>query len=277
MKQKTHVKPLVKWAGGKRQLLNEIRKYIPAKLNRYYEPFLGGGAVWFDLQPDTFVVNDLNADIMNVYQVVKTDVDALIAELKTHKNDAAHYDRIRRRDRNPAFNTSDPVQRAARLLYLNKTCFNGLFRVNRQGYFNVSFGNYKKPDILNEATLRAVSQYLNETEGTILTGDFAEAVRCASRESFVYFDPPYVPLDHKPSFTGYTATGFGPAEQHRLKAVCDDLTQRGCKFLLSNSSTEFIHDLYQKYRIVTVQAKRSINRVADQRGNVEEVLIRNYD
>ncbi len=277
MKQKNGLKPLVKWAGGKRQLLNKIRQYIPDKLTRYYEPFLGGGAVWFDLRPEKFVVNDLNANIMNVYQVVRTDVDALIAELKTHKNDAAYYYRIRQRDRSPAFTTSSPVERAARLLYLNKTCFNGLFRVNRQGYFNVSFGNYKKPDMLNEATLRAVSRYLNETEGVLLSGDFAEAIQCANRESFVYLDPPYDPLSDKPSFTGYTATGFDPQEQYRLKTVCDELNRRGCKFLLSNSSTEFIHDLYKKYRIVTVKAKRSINCVADQRGNVEEVLIRNYD
>lgn len=277
MKKNKLLKPFVKWAGGKRQLLDEIRKYVPKRITCYYEPFLGGGAVWFDLQPKKYVVNDINAEMINVYQVIKTNIDELLEELQIHKNEAEYFYKIRELDRTPEFNLQSPAKRAARIIYLNKTCFNGLFRVNSQGFFNVPFGSYKNPDIINEITLRAVHKYFNETEGTVLHGDFADSVKTATKGSFIYFDPPYDPVSDSSSFTGYTLDGFGRDEQIRLKLLCDDLHKKGCKFLLSNSSTEFIRDLYKDYRIEIVQANRAINSVAAGRGRVDEVLIRNYE
>lgn len=271
------VKPFVKWAGGKRQLMDEIRKYIPKRISIYYEPFLGGGAVWFELQPKKYVVNDINKEMINVYRTIKTDVDALITELKTHRNEPEIFYQVREMDRTPEYQELTPVQRAARIIYLNKTCFNGLFRVNSQGYFNVPFGNYKNPDIINEITLRAVHKFLNESEGDIFNEDFEVVMKGAKKGSFVYLDPPYDPVSDSSSFTGYTLDGFGRAEQIRLKNACDELHAKGCKFLLSNSSTPFIRELYADYHVITVQANRNINANGNGRGRIDEVLIMNYE
>jgi DNA adenine methylase len=269
------VKPFVKWAGGKRQLMDEIRKYIPKSISTYYEPFLGGGAVWFELQPKTYVVNDINSEMINVYRTIQTDVDALIAELKQFRNEEEVFYQVREQDRAPEFQNLSSVQRAARIIYLNKTCFNGLFRVNSQGFFNVPFGRYKNPDIVNEATLRAVNSYLKKAKGEIRNVDFAEAVADAQPGSFIYLDPPYDPVSDTSSFTGYTLDGFGRREQERLKRLCDDLHNRGCQFLVSNSATPFIKELYADYNVEIVQANRAINSVGANRGRVDEVLIWN--
>jgi DNA adenine methylase len=273
------LKPFVKWAGGKRQLLAEIRKYTPKNISntRYYEPFLGGGAVLFDLQPKKFTVSDTNSEMINVYEVVKTNVENLINELKQYKNEPTFFYKIRELDRAPDFNKLSSTKRAARIIYLNKTCFNGLFRVNSQGQFNVPFGNYKNPAIVNEITLRSVSKYLNETDAAILNSDFEEAVKDAKKGNFIYLDPPYDPVSDSSSFTGYTLNGFGKDEQQRLKNVCDELNSRGCRFLLSNSATNFILDLYSGYRIDLVKANRNINSIGTNRGAIDEVLIRNYE
>lgn len=278
-KNKKHkfVKPFVKWAGGKRQLLPEIRKYIPKKITTYYEPFVGGGAVLFDLKPKKFVINDVNSEIINVYQIIKTDVKALIEELKTYKNEADFYYEKRSLDRTKAYKTLSPVKKAARIIFLNKTCFNGLFRVNSQGQFNVPFGNYKKPNIVNEVTLKAVSNYLNESNGIILNKDFTQALEGIEKSSFVYFDPPYDPISDSSSFTGYTLNGFDRTYQQKLKALCDELNKKNCKFLLSNSATDFIKKIYKDYKIEIVRVPRSINSVASKRGKIDEVLIRNYE
>ena len=271
------VKPFVKWAGGKRQLMDEIRKYIPAGISTYYEPFLGGGAVWFELQPKRYVVNDINKEMINVYRTIKTDVEALITELKTHVNEPEVFYQVRELDRTPEYQNMTPIQKAARIIYLNKTCFNGLFRVNSQGYFNVPFGNYKNPDIINEITLRAVHNFLNASEGEILNEDFEVVMKGAKKGSFVYLDPPYDPVSDSSSFTGYTLDGFGRKEQIRLKNACDELHKKGCKFLLSNSSTPFIRELYAEYHIQTVQANRNINANGSGRGRIDEVLVMNYE
>ena len=269
------VKPFVKWAGGKRQLMDEILKYVPKSISTYYEPFLGGGAVWFELQPKTYVVNDINSEMINVYRTIQTDVDALIAELKQFRNEEETFYQVREQDRSPEFQNLSSVQRAARIIFLNKTCFNGLFRVNSQGFFNVPFGRYKNPDITNEATLRAVNSYLKKAKGEIRNVDFAEAVADAQPGSFIYLDPPYDPVSDSSSFTGYTLDGFGRQEQERLKRLCDDLHNRGCQFLVSNSATPFIKELYADYNIEIVQANRAINSVGANRGRVDEVLIWN--
>ena len=271
------VQPFVKWAGGKRQLLCEIRKYIPKQITTYYEPFVGGGAVLLDLQPKKAVINDINSDVINVYETIRDDVEGVIKKLRIHKNEKAYYYKIREQDRTKRFDNFSNVTQAARIIYLNKTCYNGLFRVNSQGQFNVPFGRYKNPQIVNEVVLRAVSRYLNEAEIKFLSIDFSEAVKNIKKSGFVYFYPPYDPISDTSSFTGYTLNGFDKEQQLKLKESCDNLNSRGCKFLLSNSATPFILNLYKHYNIEIVEVSRSINSVASGRGKIKEVLVRNYE
>lgn len=277
MKKNKLVMPVVKWVGGKRQIIDDIKKYIP-KFDSYYEPFLGGGAVLLELQPNKATVNDINSDLINMYTIIKTNVDGLIEDLRKHRNDEEYFYSIRELDRNKEkYYDLSPVEKASRIIYLNKTCYNGLFRVNRAGEFNTPFGNYKNPNIVNEITLRAVSNYLNKANITFLCTDFVRALDKASEGSFVYLDPPYDPVSDSANFTGYDKGGFSRDEQLRLKEVCDDLHKKGVKFLLSNSSTKFIKDLYINYKIEIIQAKRIINSKSDKRGEIDEVLVRNYD
>ncbi len=271
------LQPFVKWAGGKRQLLEPIKRHIPKNANVYFEPFLGGGAILFGIQPQRAIVNDINAQLVATYEVVRDYVDELIEDLSVHKNEKNYFYALRAVDRQLEYQDWSPVQKASRLIFLNRTCFNGLFRVNSQGHFNVPFGSYKNPNIVNEVVLRAVSQYLRTNDIHFLSGDFSAAVSQAKKGDFVYFDPPYDPVSDTAFFTNYSLHGFGREEQVRLKTVVDDLTKRGCKVLLSNSSTAFIRDLYRDYEIVTVQAKRAINSDVDGRGTVDEVLVMNYD
>ena len=271
------VQPFVKWAGGKRQLLCEIRKYIPKQITTYYEPFVGGGAVLLDLQPRKAVINDINSDVINVYETIRDNVEGVIKKLRTHKNEKEYYYKIREQDRTKRFDNFSNVTQAARIIYLNKTCYNGLFRVNSQGQFNVPFGRYKKPQIINEIVLRAVSRYLNESEIKLLSIDFSETVKNIKKGGFVYFDPPYDPISDTSSFTGYTLNGFDKKEQLRLKELCDDLNRRGNKFLLSNSATPYIMELYKNYIIEIVRVNRPINSDSTKRGKIDEVLVRNYE
>jgi DNA adenine methylase len=278
MKKNRLVSPVLKWVGGKRQLIHEIEKYIPLKYTTYYEPFIGGGAILFHLQPKKAIVNDVNSELVNLYKVIKDDVEALILDLAKHRNEEDYFYDIREWDRDKErYSSLNNIEKASRMIYLNKTCYNGLFRVNRAGEFNTPFGNYKNPNIINEITLRAVSNYFNNSEITFLNVDFDEAVRGIRKGSFVYFDPPYDPVSNSANFTGYDKGGFDREEQKRLKLLCDALNDRGVKFLLSNSSTDFIRDLYKDYKIEIIQAKRAINSKADLRGDVDEVLVRNYE
>lgn len=271
------VSPVVKWVGGKRQLLNEITPLLPKRITSYCEPFLGGGAVLFSIQPSKAIVNDLNTDLITVYEVIRDDVEALIDSLKKHDNTSDYFYSIRDLDRNKIkYQALSKIERASRLIYLNKTCFNGLFRVNSSGEFNSPFGHYKNPNIVNEPVLRAVNKYFNANSITFLSEDFEETLKRVGNGGFVYLDPPYDPVSDTANFTGYNKGGFDRGEQVRLKHCCDDLTQRGIKFMLSNSATEFIKDLYNEYRITTVKATRAINSDANKRGAIEEVLIRNY-
>lgn len=277
------VMPVVKWVGGKRQLIDEIKSRIPKTFKTYYEPFFGGGAVLFALQPKKAVINDLNDSLIKTYKVIKDNSDELIASLSLHENTSDYFYEIRNEDLYPeTFNLKSDVEVASRLIYLNKTCFNGLFRVNSSGHFNTPFGNYKNPNIVNEPVIRAVSKYFNDNDITILNGDFTIACQEAQKGDFVYLDPPYDPVSDTASFTGYNAGGFGSEEQIRLRNLCVELDKRGVKFLLSNSATKFIIDLYKskefksKITIDIVKAKRSINSNGNKRGEVDEVLIRNY-
>lgn len=270
------VTPVLKWAGGKRQLLSEILRRIPSEMTTYYEPFLGGGAVLFRLQPDRAIVNDSNAELVNVYATIRDNPDELLQLLAAHRNEPDYFYAIRELDRSPAYASLTGAERASRILYLNKTCYNGLFRVNRQGQFNAPFGRYRNPTIATPEVIHAVSRFLRRRDIRILNGDFADSVKGARRGSFVYFDPPYMPVSASASFTGYTQGGFNRNDQERLRDLCDRLTRKGVKFLLSNSATPFVLDLYKAYHIEQVGASRAINANAKKRGEVPEVLVRNY-
>jgi DNA adenine methylase len=276
------IKPYLKWAGGKRQLLSEIKKYLPNNVQNYtyYEPFIGAGAVFFELQPQKAIINDFNTQLILTYTVIKENVEELIKLLKKHKNrnDEEYFYEIRSLDRNAIkFDELTNVEKAARLIFLNKTCFNGLYRVNSQGLFNVPYGKYKNPAICEEIVLRQISKYLNAHEIDILNGDFEQAVKTADKNSFIYFDPPYHSPD-KTTFTGYQADGFDEEEQARLRNVVIRMTNQGSKCLLSNSDTEYIRKLYDYdfFEIISVQAKRYINSDSAGRGNVNDVLIKNW-
>jgi DNA adenine methylase len=279
MKKNKLVQPVLKWVGGKRQLLSEIEKYIPSTYKVYYEPFVGGGAVLFHLQPKNVVINDINSELINLYNIIKNDVEALITDLQRYRNELDYFYEIRELDRNKEeYNKFSSIEKASRMLYLNKTCYNGLFRVNRAGEFNSPFGSYKNPNISNELTLRAVSNYFHKSEIRFENTDFVQALNGIKKGSFVYFDPPYDPVSSSTSFTGYDKGGFDRADQLRLKELCDSLTEKGVKFLLSNSATDFIrNELYKDYKIEIIKAKRAINSKGSGRGEIDEVLVRNYE
>lgn len=275
-KQKV-IAPFLKWVGGKRQIMSEIRRFVPKSYNCYYEPFIGGGAVLFELLPKKAIINDRNRDLMNTYLVIRDQVDELIADLKTHRNESDYFYQIRALDRSESYEQLSNIKKASRLIYLNKTCYNGLYRVNSSGEFNAPYGKYKNPNIINENTLRAVSNYLQKNDIKILHEDFKQVVMDAKAGDFVYFDPPYHPISKSSNFTGYVQGGFDQFDQRRLKECCDDLNARGVNFLLSNSSAAFITDLYSEYRIEHIKAIRAVNSNAKKRGEVDEVLIRNYE
>lgn len=274
------IKPFLKWAGGKRQLIPQIKENMPKNYNKYYEVFIGGGAVLFTIQPSYAVINDSNKELINCYQVIRDHADELIEELKTHKNDKDYFYEIRRLDRSTKkYSELSNIQRASRIIYLNKTCYNGLFRVNSQGEFNVPYGKYKNPDIVNEAVIKAVSKYLSDNQIEMLNKDFSTALNSAQKGDFIYLDPPYDPVSDTASFTGYDINGFKKEDQKRLKALIDQLHEKGCKILLSNSYTDFIRDLYKDsyYKHIKISAIRSINSQGYKRGKIDEILIKNYE
>lgn len=276
------VKPFVKWAGGKRQLMPQIMKYMPKKFGRYFEPFVGGGAVLFELQNSKSTINDFNSELILTYRTVRDNLEELLDELRVHENNNSsdYYYEIREWDRNGKIDDKSDVERAARFIFLNKTGFNGLFRVNSQNQINTPYGRYKNPAIVNAEVLTSVSKFLNKSSIKILNGDFEKAVKSAKRGDFIYFDPPYAPMvSDKQSFVGYTLNGFDADDQVRLRNLMDTLTDKGVKVMLSNSSVPFIHDIYAAYKenTVIVPASRNINSNGTGRGKVSEVLIMNYN
>jgi DNA adenine methylase len=271
-------RPFLKWAGGKRELMPHLRRYVPEKYNLYFEPFVGAGALLFDLQPLTAVINDANSELINCYRIIKDHPGRLISALREHKNSSRYFYRLRRLDRDKGFRRISAIRRASRIIYLNKTCYNGLFRVNSRGEFNVPFGHYLNPLIVDEEVIRGVSRYLNRARIHISNDDFEKALAGADKGDFVYLDPPYDPISDTSSFTGYNLSSFGREEQRRLRDTCDALTARGCQVLLSNSATDFIRELYgdeRRYTLVEVQVSRKINAVATARGKIKELLILN--
>lgn len=276
-KKPSQPQPFLKWAGGKRQLLPVIRTYLPLQFTTYYEPFVGAGAVLFDLQPRRAVINDINEELINCYQVIKHSPDALLQDIQKHRNEKEYFYATRALDRSAAYGKLNPVERASRIIYLNKTCYNGLYRVNSRGEFNTPFGRYKNPQYVQAETILAISNYLNKNKVEITNLGFEAVVETAGTNDFVYFDPPYHPLSETASFTSYSLAPFGKAEQLRLKETADRLGGRGCKVMLSNSATDFILELYKEYRTIRVPASRSINSVAGSRGKIDELLILNYE
>ena len=273
------VVPFLKWVGGKRQLIPEIRKLLPKGVSRNtsYQPLIAGGALFFDLQPKCAIINDCNKELINAYRIIRDNPKELIEDLKKHKNTAEYFYEIRAIDRQPIFYNLTNIERASRIIFLNKTCYNGLYRVNNAGEFNSPFGNYKNPNIVNEPVINAVSKYLNSAQIQISNEDYEVILRDIPTNSFVYLDPPYHPVSESSNFTGYVQGGWNEEDQIRLRDTCNILNDNGIKFILSNSASDFIREIYSDYNIHIVQANRFVNSNSSRRGQVDEFLIRNYE
>jgi DNA adenine methylase len=270
-----HAAPFLKWAGGKSRLLRQYQPYFPTpeRMGHYYEPFIGSAAVFFHLQPRPACLSDANGKLVEVYSIVQREVEALVEALQVHRNESSYYYQVRAQD--PV--VLDPVERAARLVFLNRTCYNGLYRENKKGEFNVPFGRYSNPTICNARRLRSASRALQGVE--LMVGDFEEITGQARAGDFIYFDPPYAPLSATSNFTSYSRDGFGLDDQRRLAEIVHQLTARGCNIMLSNSDSPLIRELYGQrgYRTIPISARRNINSKGDRRGPVTELLILNYD
>jgi DNA adenine methylase len=265
------VKPFLKWAGGKQQLLGEIRRLVPPRFRNYREPFLGSGAVFFDLTPSGSFLSDANAELVTAFLGVRDHVEEVISELSRHENSLEHFQRIRAL--NP--DSLSMTQRAARVLYLNRTCFNGLYRVNRRGQFNTPFGHYRNPRIVDGPLLRAASVVLQRA--TIKHEDFRTALTRAEKGDFVYLDPPYIPVGLYSDFRRYHSSPFTEEDHRELTELYADLDRRGCFVLLSNSYCDLSLNLYERWRVDVVKVRRRINSKSDGRGEVREILVRNYE
>lgn len=267
----TQGQPFLKWAGGKTQLLAELIARRPTMYKVYYEPFLGSGALYFALSPAQAVLSDINDDLINAFQVVRDTPEDLINKLSTYKNSKEFFYEIRALDAN----SLSSLDRAARLIYLNRTCFNGLYRVNKQGHFNVPFANYKNPNFVQGPKLLADSNLLQGAH--IQHGPFGVVLKSAKKGDFVYLDPPYFPLGGYSDFKRYNKEQFHKEDHEKLAKLYNQLSDRGCYVMLSNSDTPFTRELYKDWRIDTVYAKRMINCDATKRGEVTEIIVTNYD
>ena len=296
----TEAKPFLKWAGGKGQLLSQLSMHLPERISKepftYIEPFVGGGAMLFYMLQrfgniSKTVINDVNEDLILTYRIIKDDVEALIVMLdRLEKDYLAITDQIGRSqlfyEVREHYNQhiGDGIERASQLIFLNKTCFNGLYRVNRRGQFNVPFGKYANPTICNAKLLRVDSQLLQSAKVEICQGDYAQTLQYADGLSFVYLDPPYRPLDATSSFTAYAKGDFDDADQRALAAFCHQLSDAGCYWMQSNADCSaknpedtFFEELYKDYRIERVYASRYINANPAKRGKLTELLIKNYE
>lgn len=283
-------RPFLKWAGGKRSLLSEIFPRIPIIEGRFIEPFLGAGAVSLALPVEIpKIANDFNSELISVYLAIRDSKDELIRELKKHKNTQEHFLRVREWDRKPNYSTRTSIEKAARFIYLNKTCFNGLYRVNSKGEFNVPFGHYKNPELFNSVHLERISEILNGVESNgkkvapkllLKSGDYRKVTKLAKPGDFVYLDPPYDPINETSAFVSYQKEGFTKDHQIELRDEVVRLTKLGIPILLSNSDTKFIRKIYSEprlFKIESVQVRRAIGASAASRGNVSEVLVTNYN
>ncbi|MEA5602755.1 DNA adenine methylase [Nostoc sp. UHCC 0252] len=269
--KETSPRPFLKWAGGKSRLIQQYIPYFPKSYKNYYEPFLGGGAVFFYLQPSAAVLTDINAELINTYCCVRDRVEELISLLKEHKirHNKDYYYSVRN------YSGGTEIEKAARLIYLNKTCFNGLYRVNSQGKFNVPLGRYENPNICSESLLQVASEALSHAK--IKQADFTEVLNHAtSSDDFIYFDPPYYPVSETSYFTAYSSYRFAEDQQVELKDVFEKLAGCGVQVMLSNSDCEFIRNLYSSFNIHTISASRAINSNAQKRGKITELLVTSY-
>ena len=273
-------KPFVKWAGGKRQIIDKLKKHLPEKFDTYYEPFVGGGALLFELSPKKAVINDSNAELINVYRCLCDEekfkkMCNLLNHYEAEHSEEFYYE-IRNKDKNKnAYSRLSDYTKAARTIYLNKACFNGLYRVNKKNEFNVPFGKKTKINTYEGSNLITISNYLTMNNIKILSIDFEEAVKDVKPKDFIYFDPPYD--SDTSTFNSYTEEGFDRNEQIRLAKVFKELDKKGAYVMLSNHNTSLINDLYKDYNIHLIEAKRNINANGKKRGKVEEVIITNYE
>lgn len=274
------ITPIIKWAGGKTQLLTTIQKLLPKKYKKYYEPFFGGGALFFNIKPKQAHINDINSELMDLYSVFK-DIkifqkfkNKIDEHAKNHSEE--YYFKIREMDRLPSFKTMHSWEKASRLLYLNKTCFNGLYRVNSKGEFNVPWNKKLELNFYDLNNFNELLKYFKNNDVTFSNTDFEKAVEHAQSGDFVYFDPPYDDLDDKEVFKSYNKEIFGKKEQERLRNLFVKLDKKGVNVMLSNNNTKFINELYKDYKINVVLARRNINSNGNKRGKIEEVIITNY-
>lgn len=278
--KQSKLKPFVKWAGGKTQIIDELQKMMPENFNTYFEPFIGGGALFFNLLPTKAVINDYNSELMTAYRTFQdtNDFTLMIEEIIKHEknHNEEYYYEVRAMDREESYQALPDYKKAARLIYLNKACFNGLYRVNSKGYFNVPSGKKKVVRAYNQALFDDLHEYLSNSKIKLLNGDFSDAVKTAKKGDFVYFDPPYDTYEEKDSFTTYTKNSFGKEDQRRLADLYKKLSDKGVFVMLSNHNTPFIRELYKDYNIKVIQARRAINAKGTGRGAVEEVIITNY-
>lgn len=278
LKSQPTLQPFTKWTGGKRQLLSVIKSLMPDNYNRYFEPFIGGGALFFDLAPKTAYINDFNSELINCYQQIKDNPKELIDLLTRHQtnNSKDYYLNLRSVDRDNRINEMSPMERAARIMYMLRVDFNGLYRVNSKNQFNVPYGRYKNPKIVDETLILAISDYLNKNNIQILNCDFECAVKDVKSGDFVYFDPPYIPLSETSAFTSYTHKGFSYEEQVRLRDVFRKLDRKGAYVMLSNSSSPLVEELYKGFNIHKVDANRTNGAKSSSRGKISEIIVTNY-
>lgn len=266
----------MKWAGGKRYLLPEliaVFNKFDYKDHTFYDVFVGGGSVFLELQHKKVVINDINSDLMNIYEQVRDHPEALIESLKQHeeKHGYDHYYAVRNIDRTKEYESLSDVEKASRILYLNHTCYNGLYRVNKKGQFNVPIGKYKDPEIVYEERIIEINRYLNDNNVVLLNKSFSEAVKNAKKGDLLYFDPPY---DYDgDGFTSYTEDSFTREDLVKLKETADMLIKRGCHVVLSNNDTSYVNELFKDYCIIHTSAPRFINSKGNNRQNVGEVII----
>lgn len=262
--------PILKWAGGKTQMLGDILLRMPENYNTYIEPFVGGGALFFRLANENSIIADSNPELIQMYRQVAYHCEAVIAELKKYKNDEKSYYSVRSKD----WRACTDIEAAARMLYLNKTCFNGLYRLNKKGLFNTPYGKYKNPKICNEEKLKAASDVLRKA--TIVCGDYLEVLNRYGKEGdFIFLDPPYIPISQNSDFKRYTKEQFYEKDQVSLAKKVDELVKRGCKVMLTNSNHPLVYELYGKYKIEVIQTKRNINSCGDKRKG-EDVIVTTY-
>lgn len=272
------LQPFTKWTGGKRKLIPKLKELMPEIYGNYYEPFIGGGALFFELSPRVAVINDFNEELINCYIQIKENPIKLIEILKIHKekNSKEYYLEIRGLDRTDKFKELSKVERAARIMYMLRVDFNGLYRVNSKNQFNVPYGNYANPKIVDEELINNISNYLNTNDITITSRDFEKSVSAVKEGDFVYFDPPYIPLTETSSFTSYTHEGFSYEDQVRLRNTVRRLTEKGVKVMVSNSSSKLTIDLYEEFNIHYVEVSRTNGAKSSSRGIIKEVIITNY-